>query len=131
MKKEIKVLICSIILFIISLIGLTIDRFYNIGLWWFFLITYWGYLILFIIFLYLNHESMKKDYSKNTSLKHYKNAMIVCFLLLAGGVSGSLTSMAFKMEDAFQVFLCLVEASFIGLIYSIMGWDDIRRKIKQ
>lgn len=59
-------------------------------MWWFFLITFWGYLILFILFLYLylNHESMKIDYSKNTSLKHYKNAMIVCFLLLAGGEVG-------------------------------------------
>lgn len=119
------------ILLTVSLIGLTVDIFYNIGLWWFFTITFWGYLILFILFLYLNHESMKKDYSKNTSLKHYKNAMIVCFLLLAGGVSGSLIGMAFEMEGAFQVFLCLAEGSFIGLIYSIMGWDDIRRKIKQ
>lgn len=120
------------ILLTVSLIGLTICLFYNIGLWWFFTITFWGYIILFILFLYLNHESMKKDYSKNTSLKHYKNAMIVCFLLLAGGVSGSLIAMAFEIGwGGFPVFFVLSEASFIGLIYSIMGWDDIRRKIKQ
>lgn len=120
------------ILLIISLIGLTIDLFYNIGLWWFFTITFWGYIILFILFLYLNHESMKTDYSKNTSLKHYKNAMIVCFLLLAGGVSGALIGIVFRIGWSMtQIFYALANGSFIGLIYSIMGWDDIRRKIKQ
>ncbi|MDI6916503.1 MAG: hypothetical protein QMC80_01750 [Thermoplasmatales archaeon] len=130
MKKEIKVLICSMILLTVSLIGLTADMFYNIGLWWLFSITFWGYLILFILFLYLNHESMKKDYSKNTSLKHYKNAMIVCFLLLVAGVTGSSVDIWMGLGST-QVFFALAEGSFIGLIYSIIGWDDIRRKIKQ
>lgn len=53
------------------------------------------------------------------------------FFTISGGGGGSLIGMAFEMDGAFQVFLCLAEASFIGLIYSIIGWDDIKRKIKQ
>ncbi|MEW6069083.1 MAG: hypothetical protein AB1485_00545 [Candidatus Thermoplasmatota archaeon] len=130
MKKDTKCLILALVLLTLSLTTLTagahgqwLSKFW--WLIWVVNIMFFGYIILFIAFLYFNHELAKENPLK--SLRGYKNAVLLCVLLIVIGVVCAVAGF-----DFYGVFSnILIMGTICPLIYAVLGYYDIKKLLKQ
>lgn len=74
---------------------------------------------------------MKTDYSKSESIRQYRLAILVCSILVLIGIFGGLTGAYLHMGSLELAMDALAPGSFLALIYSLIRWDDIRKKCKK
>jgi hypothetical protein len=120
MRKEIRLLIASVILLAVGLVGFVIPLIFYIDAWliWIFTITFFGGGILFTIFLFINEKIIKIEYSRGLEIRRYRNAFILCIILFFIGVFGVIFQCWWLSIFAYVV-LAPMAYSFVGYYNAI------------
>jgi hypothetical protein len=131
MKIDIKLAIASFVLLAIGFITMFLDMNYHLN---FGLIPgafMLGYVVLFALFLYYNHEIAKNESPIVKSIREYEYATKIWGILLLAGVIIALTGYSIEMGMLTGIGVNVAGVAFLPAIYCLVGWDDIKRKSKK
>ncbi|MCK5559224.1 MAG: hypothetical protein KAJ51_01470 [Thermoplasmata archaeon] len=131
MRKDTIFLISSLVFLVVSIISLLFGTMN--GTHYLILINivfFWLYIIMFLLFLHYSHYYMRKQPEEGQ--KNYKLATIICFVFITFSILFILILPILKIETGLiiNILTAVISAAIFGLVYSLVGWHDIKKEAK-
>ena len=85
---------------------------------------------MFLLFLHYSHYYMRKQPEEGQ--KNYKLATIICFVFITFSILFILILPILKIETGLiiNILTAVISAAIFGLVYSLVGWHDIKKEAK-